>query len=113
MVKAISRSQYGICYLSEPSENDSDDIDKLRYVDNANVLIEAGMLYALRSSQFAATIAWIPIRESDENTNSIPFDFVVERMIQVPRAENGELVLKEFDQRLTSGIDAMLKMGIE
>jgi len=31
-------------------------------------------------------------------------------MIQVPRDENGELLMEDFDLRLTAGIDAMLSI---
>ena len=81
-----------------------------RYVDNSNVLIEAGMLHALRSSRLASTVAWIPIREADDRTDSIPFDFVTERMIQVPRESNGALMVDEFVGKMITGLDAMLSV---
>ena len=108
VVKEISRCQYGVCYLSEVVTSKTTNSKKLKFVDNANVLIEAGMLYALRSSHLASTVAWIPIREADEFTDSVPFDFVVERMIQVPRDEKGKLLVEDFHGKLRAAIDAML-----
>ena len=72
------------------------------------ILIEAGMLYALRSSHLASTVAWIPIRETDDLTDSVPFDFVVERMIQVPRCTDGNFMADDFDASLRAAINAML-----
>lgn len=108
VVKEISRCKYGICYLSEPAPVKSPNSKKQKFVDNANVLIEAGMLYALRSSHLAATVAWIPIRESEELTDSVPFDFVTERMVKVPRDQKGDLLLEQFENELRSKLDAML-----
>ena len=39
----IVRSRYGICYFSEPDPSDAGH----KYVDNPNVIFEAGMLHAL------------------------------------------------------------------
>jgi hypothetical protein len=108
IVEEISRCRYGICYLSELAEDPAGDVRQQRYVDNRNVLIEAGMLYALRNSRLAQTGAWIPVREGDDRTEAVPFDFVAERMIQVPRGEDGNLLSKEFDEELKKRIDAMI-----
>ncbi len=108
LVDEISRSQYGICYLSEPSSRPTGKAKQQRYIDNSNVLIEAGMLYALRNSRLSPTTAWIPVRESDDRTEPVPFDFVAERMILVPRENTGKLQVKPFTDELTKGMDAML-----
>ena len=110
VVKEISRCRYGICYLSEKGDCSEAESIEQRYVDNSNVLIEAGMLHALRSSRLASTVAWIPIREADDRTDSIPFDFVTERMIQVPRESNGALMVDEFVGKMITGLDAMLSV---
>jgi hypothetical protein len=75
LAQAISTSQFGVCYLSEPNGQGG-------YQDNANVLFEAGMLHAVSlSSQEQA--AWLPIRE--ERSPSAPFDFAGDRIELVPR----------------------------
>jgi len=111
IVEEISRCRYGICYLSEidgVTESEPGKRSKRRYRDNRNVLIEAGMLYALRNSPVSATQAWIPVREPDDFTDDVPFDFVAERMIQVPRTKSGKLLQDELEAVLRSRIDAML-----
>ena len=108
IVQEISRCTYGICYLSELVDGDVDDLRNQRYIDNSNVLIEAGMLYALRNSRLAPTVAWIPVREADDRTEAVPFDFVAERMIQVPRSEGGNLLVEEFGEVIRKRINAML-----
>lgn len=110
VVKEISRCHYGLCYLSEPDHNEGEELSARTYSDNSNVLIEAGMLYALRSSHLAPTIAWIPIREADDRTVPMPFDFVVERMVHVSRDSNGSLEGDEFKIKLKAGIDSMLAL---
>ena len=42
LVDEISRSQYGICYLSELTNRPAGKAKQQKYVDNPNVLIEAG-----------------------------------------------------------------------
>jgi hypothetical protein len=108
IVEEISRCRYGICYLSELVE-DSEQENQQRYVDNPNVLIEAGMLHALRNSRLAPTTAWMPIREADDRTEAVPFDFVAERMLQVPREEDGTLRIERFKEEFKKGIDALIE----
>ncbi len=110
VVNAVSHCKYGICYLSERAECETDEPVDQTFSDNANVLIEAGMLYALRHSRMSSTVAWIPVRESSEVSGTVPFDFVAERMIQVPRGEDGSVVAGEFSDKLQNGIDAMLSI---
>jgi hypothetical protein len=89
IAREIVRSRFGICYLSEPSPDDSGH----RFVDNPNVVFEAGMLHALTSANTAASGAepsgWIPMREAD--SPPAPFDFAAERTIEIPRTGNGEV----------------------
>ncbi len=108
LVDEISRSKYGICYLSELPKRPAGKANQQKYIDNSNVLIEAGMLYALRNSRLSPTTAWIPVRETEDWTEPVPFDFVAERMILVPRGNNGKLQGEKFDEELKKGIDAML-----
>jgi hypothetical protein len=104
----ISRSRYGICYLSELTGTPTGKAKQQRYIDNPNVLIEAGMLHALKNSRLSPTTAWIPVRETEDRTETMPFDFVAERMILVPRGKTGKLQIEEFEEDLKKGIDAML-----
>ncbi len=116
IVSEISSCQYGICYLSERVENTAEraentagDTTQQKYVDNSNVLIEAGMMNALRNNRFAQTVAWIPVRENDELTEPMPFDFVAQRMIRVHRDKNGKLMEEDFKEELKKRIEAMIK----
>lgn len=86
ILKAISSSQYGICYLSERDEDYTDEAPRFR--DNPNVLFEAGMLQALTNDPAALPVGWIPIREHPDLCGPPPFDFAQERMIVVPRTGN-------------------------
>lgn len=89
IAREIIRSRFGICYLSEPT----DQAQGPRYVDNPNVVFEAGMLHALTSASASGDVAelagWIPMREAD--SPRAPFDFAAERTIEIPRTTNGEL----------------------
>jgi hypothetical protein len=94
--REITRSRFGICYFSEPSANET----AHAFMDNLNVVFEAGMLHALTSVNAGSTDAepsgWIPMREED--SPPAPFDFAAERTICVPRATNGSL----HEERLAS-----------
>ena len=100
VVEAITNSEFGVCYFSEPAESepaesgadetvaeDGDQNAKQTYADNANVLFEAGMMQALTNSGGALLRGWIPIRE---NSGSLPFDVASQRMVIVPRADDGK-----------------------
>jgi hypothetical protein len=86
ILKEISDCNFGICYFSEPhpSGNEEDG-----FVDNPNVLFEAGMLHALTNSPVNHPLNWIPIRE--ELSPPIPFDFGQERIIQIRRLDGNKL----------------------
>jgi hypothetical protein len=92
LVKEITRSRFGICYLSEPVAPPGDGRIIPAYRDNPNVLFEAGMLHALSSTNASTDIGepagWIPVREAD--SPPAPFDFAAERTVTVPRSERGE-----------------------
>ena len=110
IISEISRCQYGICYLSELADGSGGQVGSQRYIDNKNVLIEAGMMTALKNNHLATTIAWISIREDQDRTDNMPFDFVTKRMIDVPRRDDGNLDVELFNKNLEVGIDAMLKV---
>ncbi len=107
IVQEISRCRYGVCYLSQ-KVGTPDDPEALRFIDNSNVLIEAGMLDVLVHNRSAPTAAWIPVREADHLTEQKPFDFVAERTLEVPRDADGALKRDEFEAVLRSRLDAML-----
>ncbi len=108
IVDEISRSRYGVCYLSQLNVDGTDDPTASKYVDNSNVLIEAGMLDVLVHNRAAPTTAWIPVREADALTTNKPFDFVAQRMLEVPRSEDGTLKHDEFAKALRERVNAML-----
>lgn len=60
VAERIALSRFGICYLSEPTDNAA---TGPRYIDNANVVFEAGMVHALTNTPDAEPSGWIPIRE--------------------------------------------------
>lgn len=108
IIKEIAESSLGVCYFSEPAE----DAGKPRYVDNPNVLFEAGMLHA-RTSANAGDVTgqptgWIPIREMD--SPKVPFDFAAERIVYVPRDDQGELITDAFEETLRSHLEALLRL---
>jgi hypothetical protein len=74
----IKNSAFGVCYLSEEIELGKD------YVDNPNVLFEAGMMHAM-----SGTMDWILIRESQDLTGPAPFDLQPLRHIIVQRSADG------------------------
>jgi Predicted nucleotide-binding protein containing TIR-like domain len=102
VVDEIARSQFGLCYLSEP--NDQGNVYPFR--DNANVIFEAGMLHSLTHMPTAATSGWIPLRE--KASPPTPFDFAGERISLVPRSKNGDLLLGYLREDLRDRIQALL-----
>jgi hypothetical protein len=107
--REILESRFGICYFSEPVADG--DGDGARYDDNANVVFEAGMLHArtLFSSdtEGGEPAGWIPVRE--KASPDPPFDFAAERILVVPRTEDGELIEPQLSQLLTRRVEALLR----
>jgi hypothetical protein len=99
LLKAIGSCRYGICYFSEKN-------DENEYVDNANVLFEAGMFHGRIDELASEPSSWIPIRE--EQSNDLPFDFAQERIIWVTRNKKGELNTKNLAASIRRSVDAML-----
>ncbi len=89
IAKEITRSRFGICYFSEPNEISED--PNIKYVDNANVVFEAGMLHGRTAVSYSGNggepAGWIPMREAA--SPSAPFDFATERTLIIPRYEKG------------------------
>jgi hypothetical protein len=59
------------------------------FVDNANVIFEAGMLQANTNAPAQIPTGWIPIRE--KNSPHPPFDFAAQRTILIKRSKGGGL----------------------
>jgi len=98
----IRSCSFGICYFSEPDPQQKD-----HFIDNPNVLFEAGMLHALTESQIDMSANWIPIRE--KNSPNIPFDFAQERIIEVERLDHGTINRESFKEQLTRRLKDLSK----
>jgi hypothetical protein len=85
ILQQIKASRFGICYFSEPIENPCK--GEPSYIDNPNVIFEAGMFQALTNpSPTEHPTGWIPIREAHPTlTSPPPFDFAQQRMIIIER----------------------------
>lgn len=107
---AITSCHLGVCYLSARSEGDgAGNGGGFAYADNANVLFEAGMLYALKHQPGAMPASWIVIREAAGIGGPPPFDLASERMVIVPRDDQGDLLRDEFQHALQAAIDESLE----
>ena len=103
--ETISDCRFGICYFSEPvKEEDRSEHD---YIDNPNVMFEAGMLNSLVYSVNAAPRGWIPIREED--SPSAPFDFAQQRMIILKRLNDKKVNRSELITNLKERLKELLK----
>lgn len=100
ILDAVTSCRFGICYLSERQSG----TDSPTYVDNPNVLIEAGMLQALSRERSSSVEKWIPIREKEAK---IPFDLSNERVLQVPRNNDGSLNGEMFADRLQKMVKSL------
>jgi len=99
--KNLSNSRFAICYLSERASGGA-----FNYQDNPNVLIECGMLYALRESRQSSIQNFVIVREKDSPPS--PFDLNSEYMLIVPR-NDGELNRPGFRDKLDGHILALLR----
>ncbi len=99
----IAQSRFGVCYLSEPAENPAG--ARHRYVDNSNVVFEAGMLHALTNAADGPPSGWIPIRERD--SPAAPFDFASERILEVSRSATGAVAAR-FEQDLRRRLNSLV-----
>jgi predicted nucleotide-binding protein len=101
LTEEITKSRFGICYLSEPQD------DASRFADNPNVVFEAGMLHALAALSPQERSGWIPIRE--EKSLPTPFDFAGERIEVVPRGGADRLNEARFRTRLRARLQNLLR----
>jgi hypothetical protein len=106
--REITRSRFGVCYFSEPSPSEGN--DSASYIDNPNVVFEAGMLHALTAASNAndgsEPAGWIPIREKE--SPPAPFDFASERTLIVPRHVDGELQGDRFKRMLNESVERLI-----
>jgi hypothetical protein len=101
MLAAINECSFGVCYFSEPAAGGSKE-----YVDNLNVVFEAGMLHALTNTSTGVPKKWIPVREPKSPTT--PFDFASERTVIVSRLTGGALNEELFAIDLRVHLEAAL-----
>ena len=106
---AITSCHLGIFFLSARRDDDSDGDNGFAFGDNANVLFEAGMLFALKHQANSVPASWIVVRESEALGGPAPFDLASERMVIVPRDEDGNLLESDFQTALTEAIDSSLR----
>jgi hypothetical protein len=99
MREAIVTAEYGICYFSQP------DLATNLFVDNPNVIFEAGMFHALTSSPSGQS-RWIPIRE--ECSGAPPFDFAADRLLNIRRNTEGNLNSQAFRSEISKRLKAVL-----
>jgi hypothetical protein len=104
VIEEISQCRFGICYLSEPSSDGKD--GEHRFIDNPNVIFEAGMLQSLTTSSTEGPVAWIPIRETD--SPPAPFDVSNQRTLFVNRLNDGALNTDSFHTELHSRLARLL-----
>jgi hypothetical protein len=98
LVTAIQKSKYAICYFSELYEETN------KYIDNPNVLIESGMVYALINTKDVIPKDWIPIRESQ--SPDIPFNFAGNQILLVNRVQGR--IKQEFSHELTQMLETIM-----
>jgi hypothetical protein len=106
---SIAAAEFGICYLSERHPD-----DPLRYIDNPNVLFEAGMFqmsHQLRDDPSDADAArWIPVRESRALSGPVPFDIAGDRVLTVPRdTETGEVDTEKLSASFREAVRELMK----
>jgi hypothetical protein len=105
VTQELVASSFGIFYFSEPAKDES--ATGYKYVDNANVVFEAGMMHSLNYSSGSESRGWVPIREED--SPSPPFDFAAERVVYIPRTARGELHEARFRQQLSRRMRDLLR----
>jgi hypothetical protein len=102
IIREILSSSYGVCYFSEAVDGPL----ATRYQDNPNVLFEAGMLHVLSYTDQNSSEGWLPIRE--RKSPELPFDFATERILMVPRLQDGSLNVPDFENELRQRLDTLL-----
>jgi hypothetical protein len=108
ITKEILRARFGICYLSEAAP--ADHPAGTAYIDNPNVVFEAGMIHARTTVDDTASTGdptgWIPMREVA--SPPAPFDFAAERTLYIPRFPKGDLNDGRLQELLRARISHLL-----
>jgi hypothetical protein len=99
LLEAIANARYGICYFSQK-------VGDGEYIDNINVVFEAGMFHGRVDEITPVPASWVPIREGQ--SPDLPFDFAQERILLVERTKVGSLRVKSFAAALRRSLDALL-----
>lgn len=99
LLEAIASARYGICYFSQK-------LGEGEYVDNINVVFEAGMFHGRVDEITPVPASWIPIRELQ--SPDLPFDFAQERILLVKRNKAGDLSTRSFVTELRGRLDGLL-----
>jgi len=105
MFDDINSSRYGICYFSEWSK------EKERYIDNSNVMFEAGLMHSKFTTFNDETPLWIPIREKE--SLDFPFDVQGFNTLIVPRDKHGKLEVEHLQEMLKKFMKSMTKRARE
>jgi hypothetical protein len=106
VIGEITSSDFGITYFSEPVEQQGEP-GRVKYLDNPNVLFEAGMMQALTNTPGSQLKGWIPIRE--KRSSDIPFDIAAERILLVGRDDNdGTLDTENFEENLRKRVKHLI-----
>jgi len=103
--QAIRSSKYGICFFSEPSEDDS-----LQFDDNPNVLIEAGMFHGREDDP--TKLVYLPIRETN-SAKDLPFDLASVRILFAERDETGNLNEEKLSAELDKYLETLFQEEVE
>ncbi len=99
LLEAIASARYGICYFSQKVGDGA-------YIDNVNVVFEAGMFHGRVDEITPVPASWVPIRE--QQSPDLPFDFAQERILWVERTRTGKLRTKSFATAMRRNLDALL-----
>lgn len=95
MLQILREARAAICYLSQRPADD----DRGKYVDNPNVLFEAGIAEGLRCVWDDFLL--IPIREGEDSCDArLPVDLQPLRALVVDRDDDGSLIEDDFKNRL-------------
>ena len=107
LLETMSKCDYGVCYLSEPRSGEpvGTEPTTAAFIDNPNVLFEAGMFKGRTHANGRSV--WIPIREA--SSTELPFDLRQERILEVARARAGTLSVRSFESSLRTALGAMIK----
>ena len=105
LLQVVSKCRYAICYFSEKGEEGP-------FVDNPNVIFEAGMFHGRTSTLGGAASFWIPIREEQSN-DEIFFDLDQERILKIKRNKDGSIKKGAFETELNRRIESMILPKIE